>query len=276
MNEDTKPDPVLTPAQDAVAKARQVYEDAQKELKKIERANKENVEREQMLVRQREELVTAQVKFRGRLRHFQEVFKHVLVAMPDNGLILKVQEPSLNESLSSHNRLNRGSIAIVQKDDSSDDGWRMTSVPLNLETAHTSTSSWHSRENGFKFVVGNYGNKSTYPQKKDGSFNYEKIASTWIEKTKAKMAEQQHYNDRRSAKQQSQAILDGMQVDDKMKGSYSYGPVTLKASEGDSKKVVLEVKMVAALLPEDAANFVRRFNDLMVQVGEVLKQYDAK
>lgn len=53
------------------------------------------------------------------------------------------------------------------------------STQLTFVDERTSVSSWRSRPNGkLRLTVGTFGERKSYPQRKDGSFNYADIAST--------------------------------------------------------------------------------------------------
>ena len=54
------------------------------------------------------------------------------------------------------------------------DGW-------DIRAEHTNISKWHSKPNGkARFAYGYYGERKSYPQRKDGSFNYADIAQQMI------------------------------------------------------------------------------------------------
>lgn len=61
---------------------------------------------------------------------------------------------------------------------------------ISIDAEYTRFSSWRSKPNGkLRMAVGSYGERQSYPQKKDGSFNWPAIAAILINKARAKNAE---------------------------------------------------------------------------------------
>lgn len=60
---------------------------------------------------------------------------------------------------------------------------------IDIKEEYTGTSSWRSRPNGkIRVSVGSFGSRTSYPQKKDGTHNYAKIASRLVGLANAEIA----------------------------------------------------------------------------------------
>lgn len=61
-------------------------------------------------------------------------------------------------------------------------------LPLHVENRQERLSAWRSRETSqLQVTIGSYGERKTYPQKKDGSFSYDKIADRVCEWAQGKI-----------------------------------------------------------------------------------------
>ena len=64
-----------------------------------------------------------------------------------------------------------------------------TSVHVDVKEERTDVSQWQSVPNGkLRVVTGDYGDRKNYPQRKDGSFDFEKIGA-WLVQDMRRMAE---------------------------------------------------------------------------------------
>jgi len=63
-------------------------------------------------------------------------------------------------------------------------------VYFDVSEERTSISTWRSRPNGkVRITVGDYGNKTSYPQRKDGTHNYGAIATTLLNDVEQKIVQ---------------------------------------------------------------------------------------
>jgi len=119
-------------------------------------------------------------------------------------------------------------------------------------------SSWHSHKTGTKVVIGGYGGK-TFPQKKDGSFSYDKIAAAVREihnsRIAANVKEQKEKTRHETNKVIQQRIC-------KAFGLTEYGPVS-PAKYADNK---VNVKLDLTLTESEATELLQALVTLRLGV----------
>lgn len=106
------------------------------------------------------------------------------------------------------------------------DGW-------DIKEEHTQISSWRSKPNGkARFGYGYYGERKSYPQRKDGSFNYVDIAQQMI-----------HGMDRAHARAvKEQTAASNRNLTERVREKVGYGVFKwVNSSEYHSNKVSVDV-----------------------------------
>jgi anion-transporting ArsA/GET3 family ATPase len=121
-----------------------------------------------------------------------------------------------------------------------------------------SNSKWHSHKTGTKVVIGGYGGK-TFPQKKDGSFSYDKIAVAVREihnSRTAKAVQEQKEKTRHEANKVIQQRIC------KAFGLSEYGSVS-PAKYADNK---VALKLELTLTEDQATQVLQALKDMKIEV----------
>lgn len=126
----------------------------------------------------------------------------------------------------------------------------------DVKEEHTNYSKWRSKPNGKqRFSVGFYGDRKSFPQRKDGSFNYEEIAQMLI-----RGLDRQHT---RQAKEQM--AISNRHMTERVREKVGYGVFKwVNSSETHAGQVSVEVG--AHSLTEDQA----------LELFELLQKFKAE
>lgn len=103
----------------------------------------------------------------------------------------------------------------------------------DIKAEHTNYSAWRSKPNGkSRFAVGYYGDRKSFPQRKDGTFNYPEIAQMMI-----------HSMDRLHARQAKERMANSnRELTERIREKVGYGVFKwVNSSEYASNKVSVEV-----------------------------------
>lgn len=129
-------------------------------------------------------------------------------------------------------------------------------LDLSFERSHI--SSWRSTEtNKVRVTVGDYGNRRTFPQRKDGTHNYADIADTLIgyaerQNTKEALAAQRKRNE--------SPVEKFNKAHDSKYGSY--GPMQVDASSDYDKPLFVEVNIQRSMTVEEAEKLLEALTAL--------------
>lgn len=121
------------------------------------------------------------------------------------------------------------------------------SMEITEESTHH--SSWRSSKNGkFRVAVGEWGDRKSYPQRKDGSHNYESIADDLRRHARIRM----HRKAVEAGHEHCREVIKGIQ---EVYGLKSYGSgITLKSTAQPGHPVRVEFEK--AMTAEDAGRLI--------------------
>lgn len=119
---------------------------------------------------------------------------------------------------------------------------------LSIQDEQTHLSSWRSKANGRKRIaVGDYGSRKSYPQRKDGTHNYDAIAAQLKADVSARQARDRMY----AARNTNDKIVRKFCEEH---GVREFGTPSFQASADPSKPI--RVKMEVAVTEERAAELI--------------------
>lgn len=184
-----------------------------------------------------------------------EINKLLAAELNKLGISVTVSEPVYNVSdYSYHTGWRAGAISYVKG------GANVTGYELSRIRSHQ--SSWRSTETDkYQIVVGDYGNKKRFPEKKDGSFSYAAIAEqlkrnidAYNARIKASSKESAMYELSRANRVVREAVA-------KQLGISEYrSDFSMEGSEVETGKVFVSVKLGKTCNKEEA---VALFNALV-------------
>lgn len=122
---------------------------------------------------------------------------------------------------------------------------------LDITEERTHLSSWRSKPTGkLRVTVGDYGNRVSYPQRKDGSFNYEAIANALCH-----YANGQNHKTKLEAQQKENASA-AAALTNEFFPKAQYGVDVISPSATPGKPVQLTVKFSGAYTAEQARDIL--------------------
>lgn len=127
---------------------------------------------------------------------------------------------------------------------------RDTCFDFDFKEHFAKTSSWRSIRTGkWKFVVGRYGDRSTFPELAKGGFNYAKIADKLVDCYNRRAAQDQSEHNRRTNEQVVAALKQKLNL-----RSYDW---SLQPSQRADKPVHFKVTMDRTLTADEAEALVK-------------------
>ena len=131
--------------------------------------------------------------------------RHAVLAKPAEVIVAALKRRAPNRQFKArYTEYGRAYIDEVRKDNQYS---RLPHLCLEMEL---SGSTWHRHENGrVRIAVGEYGNKTSFPQRKDGTHNYERIAELAVDSMLAREKQDKAQNEAAAArKYNEQGVVD--------------------------------------------------------------------
>jgi len=133
---------------------------------------------------------------------------------------------------------------------------------LQFVEERTRISSWRSSPTGkLRLTVGDFGNRTSYPQKKDGTHNYEAIAQALRGYAQRKIADQQAAANRQRNASAAQSIANDFNLP-------HYHDLVVPSSHAEGKVTINFSKINAVTMkPENARKVLQALRDLGIKLS---------
>ena len=132
---------------------------------------------------------------------------------------------------------------------------------LSIERAYAASSrySFRSQPVGWKVIVGQYGDRKSYPQKKDGTFSYAKIAEEVASRLSVRKAAAERQRKEANLSNANDAIVATLKEAFKLR---DYGSVRLYPSKYQEERVVVKVAIDKPMTLEQATALLEALDTL--------------
>lgn len=137
-------------------------------------------------------------------------------------------------------------------------------IELSFEMAG---SDWHRRETGkIRVTVGNYGDKTQFPQRKDGAHSYDKIAELAVNKMRNAEERQRREQEAIDSQMLNAKVINPLR--DRLGLNEHYGAMTVAASNSTEKPAFVRVDIRKAMTVEQAV----ALHEALLSLGLVKKE----